>query len=65
MTDNYAEERAAVAATAREMDRLGLVSGSSGNVSMRLSEDGLMAITPMGVPYTELAESDVVPPHKT
>lgn len=60
MTDNYAEERAAVAATAREMDRLGLVSGSSGNVSMRLSEDGLMAITPMGVPYTELAESDVV-----
>ncbi len=60
MTDSYTEERAAVAATAREMDRLGLVSGSSGNVSMRLSEDGLMAITPMGVPYTELAESDVV-----
>ncbi len=45
---------------AREMERLGLVSGSSGNVSIRLDEDGLMAITPMGVPYTELQEADVV-----
>jgi L-fuculose-phosphate aldolase len=60
VTNSYAKERAAVAATAREMDRLGLVSGSSGNVSMRLGPDGLMAITPMGVPYTELGESDVV-----
>ena len=60
MTDSYVIERAAIAATAREMDRLGLVSGSSGNVSMRHAERGLMAITPMGVPYTELADSDVV-----
>ena len=60
MSEKYSKQRAAVAAAAREMDLLGLVSGSSGNVSLRLEPDGLMAITPMGVPYTELEESDVV-----
>lgn len=65
MNGSFAIERAAVAGAAREMERLGLVSGSSGNVSLRLnpgagSDDALMAITPMGVPYTELSDADVV-----
>ena len=36
-----------VALVARKMAELGLVSGTSGNVSARLP-DGLIAITPMG-----------------
>ncbi len=50
--------RAEVVATAREMLRLGLVAGSSGNVSAR--EGDLIHITPAGVPYDGMTESDVV-----
>ncbi|HIB05435.1 MAG TPA: hypothetical protein EYO18_06885 [Candidatus Marinimicrobia bacterium] len=52
-TEIFANEKSQVADVAREMSRLGLVSGSSGNVSMRISSDkpGFMAITPMGVNY--------------
>ena len=39
---------------------MGLVSGSSGNVSLRIAGADAMAITPMGVPYTELDDADVV-----
>ena len=60
MISNFTDERAAIVSTAREIDRLGLVSGSSGNVSLRLNQEGLMAITPMGVPYSQLTEGDVV-----
>jgi L-fuculose-phosphate aldolase len=50
--------RAEVVAAAREMLRLGLVAGSSGNVSAR---DGqLIHITPSGLPYPEMDEDDVV-----
>lgn len=50
--------RAEVVATAREMLRLGLVAGSSGNVSAR--ELDVILITPSGLPYGELAEDDLV-----
>ena len=60
MDGKFVRERAAVARAAREMERLDLVSGSSGNVSARIGGEGLMAITPMGVPYAGMDESDIV-----
>jgi L-fuculose-phosphate aldolase len=45
-------------ATARELLRLGLVAGSSGNVSAR--EGRLVHITPAGLPYPEMTADDVV-----
>jgi len=50
--------RAEVVATAREMLRLGLVAGSSGNVSAR--EGDRIHITPAQLPYGEMTETDVV-----
>jgi L-fuculose-phosphate aldolase len=43
---------------AREMLRLGLVTGTSGNVSAR--EGDRVHITPSGLPYAEMTEADVV-----
>ncbi|MYB48622.1 MAG: class II aldolase/adducin family protein [Dehalococcoidia bacterium] len=48
-----------VAKVARKMGELGLVSGTSGNVSARLP-DGLMAITPMGKSYEAMSVEDIV-----
>ena len=48
-----------VAEVARKMAELGLVSGTSGNVSARLP-DGLIAITPMGRRCEEVSTDDVV-----
>lgn len=48
-----------VASAAREMAALGLATGSSGNVSLRLA-GGLFAVTPSGVPYTRLRDEQVV-----
>jgi L-fuculose-phosphate aldolase len=50
--------RAEIVETAREMLRLGLVAGSSGNVSAREGERVL--ITPAALPYTEMTERDLV-----
>jgi L-fuculose-phosphate aldolase len=50
--------REAVVATAREMPRLGLVSGTQGNVSARDGESVL--ITPAGMPYEDMSAEDVV-----
>jgi L-fuculose-phosphate aldolase len=50
--------RAEIVATAREMLRLGLVAGSSGNVSAR--EGDAIVITPSRLPYPELTEDDLV-----
>ena len=60
LSAGFAAERDAVASAAREMERLGLVSGSSGNVSVRVPGAALMAITPMGLPYSDLSGTDVV-----
>jgi L-fuculose-phosphate aldolase len=50
--------RAEVVAAAREMLRLGLVTGTSGTVSAR--EGALVHITPSGMSYEEMEEDDVV-----
>ena len=48
-----------VAEVARKMAELGLVSGTSGNVSARLP-DALFAITPMGRSYEGMSADDIV-----
>jgi L-fuculose-phosphate aldolase len=50
--------RAEVVAAGREMLRLGLVSGTSGNVSAR--EGDRVLITPSALPYEEMEDDDVV-----
>ena len=64
MTSRWAEEKQAVVNAARELHRLGLVTGTSGNVSVKLAHtDGdrdLIAITPLGKPYDTLGADDVV-----
>jgi L-fuculose-phosphate aldolase len=50
--------RAEVVAAGREMLRLGLVSGTSGNVSAR--DGDRVLITPSALPYEEMEEDDVV-----
>jgi L-fuculose-phosphate aldolase len=52
------ELRGAVVETAREMLRLGLVAGSSGNVSAR-DGDGIV-ITPARLAYERMTEDDLV-----
>ena len=63
MTSRWQTEKTAVLETARRTAELGLTAGASGNVSMRLvpheSRD-LMAITPSGKAYTEMAEGDIL-----
>lgn len=50
--------RAEIIATGRELLRLGLVVGSSGNVSAR--EGQLIVITPSALPYQGMTEDDLV-----
>jgi L-fuculose-phosphate aldolase len=50
--------QAEILATAREMLRLGLVAGSSGNVSAR--EGDWIHITPAGLAYGSMTEADLV-----
>jgi L-fuculose-phosphate aldolase len=50
--------RAEIVAAGREMLRLGLVAGTSGNVSARDGDEVL--ITPTRLPYDEMQEDDVV-----
>ncbi len=51
--------RERVLIAAKESARLGLVSGTSGNVSAQDPETGLIAITPSGVPYETLSPEDL------
>jgi len=56
-------ERLALLHAVQELDRRGLVSGSSGNVSVRLpGEDGAerYLVTPMGVTYERIKAGDMV-----
>jgi L-fuculose-phosphate aldolase len=50
--------RGAVVEAAREMLRLGLVAGTSGNASARHGDEVL--ITPAGLPYEQMTEDDLV-----
>jgi len=53
------DTRAAIAEAARRLQADGLLSGSSGNLSVRLI-DGRVAITPAAVPYDEMEGDDIV-----
>ena len=58
--ESWLTERTAVLETAKEMVRLGLVSGSSGNVSLLIPGDNpLVAITPSQHPYRSMSASDI------
>ncbi|HAL48060.1 MAG: class II aldolase/adducin family protein [SAR202 cluster bacterium] len=59
----WQSEKSTVAAAARRMSAMGLVTGASGNVSRKLEgadSPPLMAITPMGRRYDSMAADDVV-----
>ncbi len=63
MTSKWQSQKRAVAQTARRMAEMGLATGASGNVSVRLppyETTGLLAITPSGRRYSELSDNDVV-----
>jgi L-fuculose-phosphate aldolase len=59
--EGWGAEREAVVETARELARLGLVAGHSGNVSVRLSANPtLIAVTPSQRPYRSLHAQDIL-----
>ena len=63
MTSTWQAEKREVARAAREMAELGLVAGTSGNVSARLPADGergLLAITALGARCGALSDADIV-----
>jgi L-fuculose-phosphate aldolase len=51
--------RADIVETAVRLQRQGLLSGTAGNISVRVDGD-LLAITPTGMPYEQIAPADVV-----
>jgi L-fuculose-phosphate aldolase len=53
----YADERQSLVDHGRRMVRDGLVDGMSGNLSVRAGD--LIAITPSGAPYQDMAPADV------
>lgn len=60
---SYITERESIIKATRELDRRGLVSGSSGNVSLRLPVEGgqeRYLITPAGITYDQLEEDGLV-----
>ena len=63
MSGQWATEKHKVAEAARKMLSLGLVTGTSGNVSLRLAprdDSGeLLAMTPMGRAYETLRDEDI------
>lgn len=56
----WLEERRKVLETARLLEEKGLVVGTSGNVSLRIGREELLAITPHGRYYDELSPQDIV-----
>ena len=58
MNERLAEAREALRSTAVAMAEAGLVTGSSGNVSLRLGDRAL--ITASAVPYAELCADQVI-----
>ncbi len=54
-----AQAREQVAEAARRLYERRLVVATSGNVSVRIGDGGLLAVTPSGVPYARMMASDV------
>ena len=59
MTEHAARARAQVAEGARRLYERRLVVATAGNVSVRVPDSNLLAITPSGVPYGGMTASDV------
>ena len=57
--ESWGSEKQTLWAVVTEMVDRGLVSGSSGNASMRVAEN-LILITPMGRPYRQMKAGDLV-----
>lgn len=53
-------EREQVVELCQRMDADGLTVGTSGNISLRDPVTGLIAVSPSGLPYGEMAVEDVV-----
>jgi L-fuculose-phosphate aldolase len=53
------DQRSAVVQACQQLLATGLVRGTSGNVSIRQQESGLIAITPTGVGYPQMQPEDV------
>jgi L-fuculose-phosphate aldolase len=53
-------ERERIAEAGRELERAGLVQGTSGNLSVRDPDSGTIAITPSAVPYRRIGPDDVL-----
>ena len=63
MTSRWEAQKRSVVAAAQRMAALGLVAGTSGNVSLRIRSNEsthLMAVTPSGRPYDSLKADDIV-----
>ena len=61
---SYSEERDQLVTAVQEMDRLGLVSGTSGNASVRLDTTGIpdaFLVTPAALPYPGMTPDQLVP----
>ena len=54
------KEREQVAELGRRMSAAGLSTGTSGNISVYVPEEGLMAISPSGMDYFAVQPEDVV-----
>jgi len=54
-----AELRAEVVDVLRRLERAGLVTGTSGNVSARDPQTGLLAVSPTSIPYDRMRPEDV------
>ena len=54
------QERELLTEYGRRMSRAGLSVGTSGNLSIYVPEEGLMAITPSGLDYETTAPADIV-----
>ena len=59
MTFDETRARRALVDACRDMTRLGLTQGTSGNISVRAP--GGLLITPSGLPYDEMTPGDIVP----
>lgn len=63
MSSKWTSQRHAIAEAARKMADLGLVTGTAGNISVRLTHDegrDLMAVTPASTPYNTMTADDIV-----
>lgn len=63
MIIDYPECRAEIIHTAREMNRLGINQGTSGNVSVRHPQGEGLFITPTSLPYEQMQPADIVHLH--